>query len=112
MAKYLVSNVANRKHSKIYGSLGHRAFFDLEPTQHGWKEYSSINVGDLVYVINKNGNVAVGYEVTAISDGVLLSKNQMWGHKVEADMGGASRVLFGTPVERVDTKYSKFCIIQ
>lgn len=44
VAKYLVSNVVDRKDSKIYGSLGRGAFFDLEPSQHGWKEYSNIRV--------------------------------------------------------------------
>ncbi len=33
MPKYLVSNIAGRRHAQIYG-VG--AFFDLESSQHGW----------------------------------------------------------------------------
>ncbi|WP_434359878.1 hypothetical protein NF212_06415 [Parasalinivibrio latis] len=105
MPKYLVSNIENRRHIKIYGT---GAFFDLQSSQHGWDKFSQIQVGDSVYVINKNRNVAVEYEVTEIKDNLLLEVDPVWGHKVIAMEGGNTRVLFGKPLKRVDQEYSAF----
>jgi hypothetical protein len=105
MPKYLVSNITNRCHSKIYGA---GAFFDLENTQHGWAEFSQVQVGDSVYIINTNRNVTVEYEVTEIKDNLLLEEDSVWGHKVIAMEGGNTRVLYGKPLKRVDQEYSAF----
>ncbi|MCG6264946.1 hypothetical protein K6U64_18090 [Vibrio vulnificus] len=105
MPKYLVSNIVDRRHAKIYG-VG--AFFDLESSQHGWDEYSQVQVGDSVYVINKNRNVAVEYKVTEIKDDLLLETDPVWGHKVISMQGGNTRVLFGKPLKRIDQEYSAF----
>ncbi|MEZ8188288.1 hypothetical protein ACED29_21025 [Shewanella sp. 5S214] len=43
MSKYLVSNIADRRHSKIFGA---GSFFDLESSQHGWDEFSQVQVAD------------------------------------------------------------------
>jgi len=105
MSKYLVSNIADRRHSKIFGA---GSFFDLESSQHGWDEFSQVQVGDSVYVINKNRNVAVEYKVTEIKDNLLLDEDPVWGHKVVATEGGNTRVLYGKPLNRVDQEYSAF----
>lgn len=105
MPKYLVSNIVDWRHTKIYGAT---AFFDLESSQHGWSEYSQIQVGDSVYVINKNRNVAVEYKVTEIKDNLLLEEDPVWGHKIIAMEGGNTRVLYGKPSKRIDQEYSAF----
>lgn len=105
MSKYLVSNISDRRHAKIYGTS---AFFDLESSQHGWDDFSKIQVGDSVYVINTNRNVTVEYQVTEIKDNVLLEEDPVWGHKVISTNGGNTRVLFGKPLSRVDQEYSSF----
>lgn len=105
MPKYLVSNIVDRRHTNIYGAA---AFFDLESSQYGWSEYSQIQVGDSVYVINKNRNVAVEYKVTEIKDNLLLEEDAVWGHKIIAMEGGNTRVLYGKPLKRIDQEYSEF----
>ena len=108
MAKFLVSNIDDRDHANIYGAIGKGAFFDLTPDQSGWAEFSKINEGDTVYVINKSRNVAVGYKVEGVRSGILLEGNPARGKRVESEYGRTVKVLFGSVCERVDAPYSKF----
>ncbi|MDM4772426.1 hypothetical protein [Solimonas sp. SE-A11] len=108
MAYYLVSNIVGRNHQKIYEELGKSAFFDLSPHQSGWDEFSKIQAGDLVYVINENGRVAVGHSVNRVMAGILLAEDPTWGSRVASAVGGNVGVIFGKVCERVDMEYSKF----
>ena len=108
MKRYLVSNVADRQHKKIYKEIGDGAFFDLSSSQHGWEDFASITAGDIVYVINKNLKILLGYEVTKVVDGLVLEDESGWADKVLATSGGNVRVVFGTPCERVDMEYPTF----
>ena len=108
MKNYLVSNVIDRQHHKIYNELGSTAFFDLSPSQHGWTDFANIEAGDTVYVINKNNNVAVGFEVSETIDNILLEEHVVLTHKLKSKFGGDVRVIFGKPIIRVDEEYSVF----
>ena len=108
MGKFLVSNIANRRHNKIYSVLGNRAFFDLQPSQHGWEAYSSITKGDKVFVINHTRKIPVVYEVHETLEEVALEEGSEFGSRVVSAIGGNTRVLFGKPIERVDMFYSQF----
>ncbi|OBT09313.1 hypothetical protein A9267_08980 [Shewanella sp. UCD-FRSSP16_17] len=108
MRKFLVSNIADRPHRKIYASLGNNAFFDLAPGQHGWVDFCSISKGDWVYVINANRKIPVAYQVEAILDEIETEEHQILGSRLVSAIGGHTRVLFGKPVKRVDTIYTKF----
>lgn len=108
MNKYIVNNIHDRQHYKIYESLAREAFFDLDSSQHGWSDFSQIEIGDLVYVINLNGKIVLGYKVTNIEKEVLLEEDPDLGHIYKSSGGGSTNVLFGEAVERVDQEYSSF----
>jgi len=108
MTNYFVSNIADRKHKKIYQDLGKEAIFDLSPSQHGWNELALVEVDDSVYVINKNLNVALHYRVTKVMDGIKLDESTELADKVVSSSEGDVRVVFGTPINRVDMEYPKF----
>ncbi|WHI45973.1 hypothetical protein [Microbulbifer sp. VAAF005] len=108
MNSFLVSNIADRQHKVIYKDLGEGAIFDLSPSQHGWNEFSSVEIGDSVYVINKNLNVVLHYKVTKVVDGIKLDESTEFADKIASPTGGDVRVVFGSPVNRVDMKYPTF----
>lgn len=108
MNKYIVSNIADRQHYKIYASAGRGAFFDLEASQHGWDDFSKIVAGDMVYVINANKRVILGYEVTSVLTNVVLEDHPKRGDIYESSGDGTVGALFGEPMERVDQEYSVF----
>ncbi|CCQ12614.1 hypothetical protein PALB_35540 [Pseudoalteromonas luteoviolacea B = ATCC 29581] len=108
MKRYLVSNVADRPHKKIYETLGKGAIFDLESSQHGWSDFSKAQVGEQIFVINKNRKIVLGYQITQIFDNIRLADDPVWGHQVEATDGGEIRVVFGEPIERVEMEYTRF----
>jgi len=108
MNTYLVSNISGRKHKKIYLELGDSAIFDLSPSQDGWDDFAKIDIGDAVFVINENLNVALKYNISKILDGVLLDDKTPLADSIAASSGGDVRVIFGFPCKRVDIEYSKF----
>ncbi|MDX2465147.1 MAG: hypothetical protein QNK31_11640 [Porticoccus sp.] len=108
MNSYLVSNVADRKHKKIYEELGEGAVFDLSPSQHGWNDFLSIKENDSLYVINKNLNIPLRYIVTKVLDGVKLDECSELSGKVVSVTDGDVRVVFGKPLDRVDMEYPTF----
>ena len=108
MNKYIVNNVIDRQHYKIYESLATGAIFDSESSQHGWDDFSKIEIGDLVYVINLNKNVVLGYDVTSIVKNVELEDDTKFGQIYKSSGSGTVTVIFGEPVERVDEEYSAF----
>lgn len=108
MSDYLVSNIAGRNYRKIYGHIEKNAVFDLDPTQHGWKDFSNIAVGDRVYVIGERRNVTVCCEMTKIFLHVRLENDETWGKKVVDTENGNTKVIFGDVLFRVDKEYSQF----
>lgn len=108
MNSYLVSNIADRKHKQIYKELGDGAIFDLSPSQHGWSEFESVEVGDSLYVINQNLNVALHYKVTKVMDGIQLDESSGLADKIISPTGGDVRVVFGDRFERIDVEYPIF----
>lgn len=108
MNRFLVSNISGRKHKQIYKELEDSAIFDLSPSQHGWSEFKTVEVGDFMYVINKNLNVALCYKVTKVIDGIQLDESAGLADKIISLTGGDVRVVFGDPHERIDMEYSTF----
>ena len=108
MNKYIVSNIEDRQHYRIYVSEGEGAFFDLDASQHGWDDFSKIVAGDMVYVINANRNVVLGYEVTTVLKDVVLEEDPKLGQLYQSAGDGTVTALFGEPKERVDQEYSSF----
>ena len=108
MNKYIVSNIADRQHHKIYASLGSGAIFDLNSSQHGWDDFSKIDVGDLVYVINVNRNIVLGYEITSVVKNIVLEDDPKLGHIFKSSGNGTAAAIFGEAMERVDEEYSVF----
>lgn len=108
MKSFLVSNIADRRHKAIYKDLGEGAVFDLSPSQHGWNEFSSVEIDDSIYVINKNLNVVLHYKVTKVMDGIKLDESTEFADKVVSPAGGDVRVVFGIPISRVDMEYPTF----
>jgi hypothetical protein len=101
MNKYIVSNIEDRQHHKIYASVSSEAFFDLESSQHGWDDFSKITEGDLVYVINANKRVILGYKVTSVLNNVEFEEDPKLGQIYKSSGDGTTAVLFGEAVERV-----------
>ena len=105
---FLVSNIGDRDHQRIFSDIAAGAFFDLSPKQHGWSDYLQVRLNDVVYVVNKERRVEHGFRVLGIVDGVDLEADDVWGEKVRSVTGGNLRVLFGEPVEYVGMDYSEF----
>ena len=108
MNKYIVNNILDRQHHKIYTSLSDGAIFDLDSSQHGWDDFSKIDVGDLVYVINLNRNVVLGYDVTKVVKNIELEDDPKLGPIFKSSGDGTVTAIFGEAVERVDQEYSAF----
>ncbi|WP_334078311.1 hypothetical protein [Microbulbifer sp. M83] len=106
--KFLVSNIGGRAHQDIFSAISHGAFFDLSPSQHGWKDYIQVCLNDIVYVINQERRVEKGFRVLGVVDGVILEQDKIWGEKVKSVIGGDLRVLFGEPAEDVGLDYPEF----
>ncbi|MFT5573923.1 MAG: hypothetical protein ACI9FR_002859 [Cryomorphaceae bacterium] len=108
MNKYIVNNIEDRQHYKIYGSVGSEAFFDLDSSQHGWDDFSKITTGDIVYVINANKRVILGYKVTSVLKDVVLEDDPKLGQIYKSSGEGTITAIFGEGAERVGEDYSIF----
>jgi hypothetical protein len=108
MNKYIVSNIEDRQHHKIYASVGTEAFYDLDSSQHGWDDFSKIVAGDLVYVINANKRVILGYQVSSVLKNVVLEDHPKLGQVYKSTDGGTAAAIFGAGVERVGEDYPIF----
>ena len=87
MSTFLLNNTAGRNHKALFGP---NAIFDLSPDQHGWKAFQAIIPGSVVYIINMRRHIPVAH---------LISNVQM----LNGDL-----VIFGKPIKRIDSGYSKF----
>ena len=108
MKSFLVSNTSARKHKAIYRELGENAVFDLSPSQHGWDDFKSASIGDAIYVINERLRITLSYEITQISDGILLEEDSGLAQEVLSVTSGDVRVVFGKPLQRIDKEYPSF----
>lgn len=108
MNNYIVNNIEARNHSKIYAAISTTAIFDLDESQHGWEDFSKIDVGDRVYVICASRNIPVAYEVTKVEKGVLLDRHAQLGHIYRSSGSGTAKAIFGKVIERVDLHYREF----
>lgn len=108
MNKYIVSDIEDRQHHKIYSSEADGAFIDSDSSQQGWEEFEKITTGDMVYVINANKRVILGYEVTNVLTKVLLEDHPKRGPIYKSIGDGTMTAIFGEPKERVDQEHSIF----
>jgi hypothetical protein len=110
MNKFIVNNIEDRQHYKIYTGAGESsgAIYDLDSSQHGWDDFSKIVAGDLVYVINLNRKVILGYKVTSVLENVVLDDDPILGHIYKSAGEGTATAIFGEAEERVAEDYSIF----
>jgi hypothetical protein len=103
MSQFLVNNIDMRNHKALFGK---DAIFDLTSNQHGYKDLSKAQIGDVIYVINDKRNVVVAQEITSITRESVTDKEIE-----ELNLNPKSKellVVYGKPIERIDSDYTKF----